>query len=134
MQGPERVQGESLPVGGSLRVLVVDDDVLVRETLREIIQILGYEAEMAGDGPSALDIVEQQPFDVVITDLGMPRMSGWQVAERVKQLTPGTEVFILTGWGDSLETNQRAYQVLTKPVEIKVLGEILARARANRVA
>ena len=134
MQGPERVQGESLPVGGSLRVLVVDDDVLVRETLREIIQILGYEAEMAGDGPSALVMVEQQPFDVVITDLGMPRMSGWQVAERVKQLTPGTEVFILTGWGDSLETNQRAYQVLTKPLEIKVLGEILARARANRVA
>jgi len=130
---PAPPQSEPTP-SGDLRVLVVDDDAVVLAALQEAVQTLGYQAAGAPNGAAALQMVAAQQFDLVITDLGMPGMSGWQVAEEVKRLSPGTQVIILTGWGDTVENSRYVEETLTKPVELRTLQEVLARVQARRVA
>ena len=120
--------------GDSLRVLVVDDDPAVLAAMQEALGALGYSAQGAASGGAALGLVREQHFDVVVTDLGMPGMSGWQVAEDVKRLSPGTQVMILTGWGDTIEPTRHVDETLTKPVELSALREVMARAARRRPA
>ncbi len=129
----EEVRMPQTPPGDLLRVLVVDDDPAVLSAMQEAIDALGYCALGVASGAAALDLVRQQYFDVVVTDLGMPGMSGWQVAEEVKRLSPSTQVMILTGWGDTIEPTRYVDETLTKPVELSVLREAMARAGQRRV-
>ena len=78
---------------------------------------------------AALALFDPAKHDVVITDLGMPRMNGWEVAERVKTRSATTAVFILTGWGESVsahESSQFVDRVIAKPVSAESLLEQLA--------
>lgn len=118
---------------GPLRVLIVDDDHMLLGTMQEALKLLEYDADAAPDGPAALQRVEAEHFDVVITDLGMPGMSGWQVAEQVKRLSPQTYVIILTGWGDTIQPGQYVDETLTKPVEMDTLRQVLGQL-SNRHA
>ncbi len=125
---------EETPPEGDLRVLLVDDDPMVLAAMREALDVVGYPALGAPDGPTAVAMARQQPFDVVISDLGMPGMSGWQVAEEIKRLAPETQVLILTGWGDTIESTRYVEETLTKPVELAKLREVMARAVGRKAA
>jgi PAS domain S-box-containing protein len=124
----------STPPAESLQVLVVDDDPMVREALQAALSVIGYPAVGAPNGFDAVNLVKQQPFDVVVTDLGMPGMSGWKVAEEVKRLSPRTQVLILTGWGDTIEPTRFVDETLSKPLELSVLREVMARAVERKAA
>ncbi|GBC85593.1 Blue-light-activated protein [bacterium HR11] len=99
---------EGGPLERSLRVLVVDDEPLLRELMKEILQGDGHEVEVADGGQAGLDafhaaLARGTPFDVVITDLGMPYVDGRAVATAVKQASPATPVILMTGWGTRLK-------------------------------
>jgi signal transduction histidine kinase/CheY-like chemotaxis protein len=118
------------------RVLVVDDEAEVRSALADILLLEGHTPVACADGAHALRALEAEVFDAVLTDLGMPGLSGWDVARAAKQLQPTTPVVLVTGWGDSLDgADARRHgvdYVLPKPFEIAGVRTLLARCMTNR--
>jgi len=123
--------------GPTLRVLVVEDDTLIRELLRDVLAVEGYEVVTAPDGQEALHRVGAERFDLVLTDLLMPRANGDQVLEAVLQSDRPCPVVILTGRvdDDQLQRLQRrAHAVLPKPFQIADLLETVASAIRTKAA
>jgi DNA-binding response OmpR family regulator len=85
-----------------LKILVVDDSQNIREMLEDFLDFEGHQPVLAKDGNEALKLFSQQDFDLVITDLGMPGMSGWILSKNIKEKKPETPVIIITGWGAQL--------------------------------
>lgn len=120
----------------SLRLLCIDDEPLLRELLKEVLEFYHHEVELADGGEVGLQAFQRaksagRPFDVVITDLGMPVVDGRQVAEKVKAESPGTPVIMLTGWGTMLqdkgESVPRVDAVLSKPPRVDDLVDTLTK-------
>lgn len=125
-----------------LRVLVVDDDRDVRDVLREMLLTAGHQVRVAEDGAEALQEFNGNEFDVVFTDLGMPGISGWQVAEHIKREAPDLPVVMVTGWGHQLDPMQversGVARVINKPFHwvtvldtLQELGTRRSRAKSN---
>jgi CheY-like chemotaxis protein len=113
------------------RVLIVDDNVDGAASLSMFTELLGHTAEVAHNGPQALEKIESFRPDVVFLDIGLPGMSGFEVA-RLLRNTPQAlhaKLVALTGWG-SEETKRQAQEVgfsahLTKPVDLSDIEQIL---------
>jgi signal transduction histidine kinase/DNA-binding response OmpR family regulator len=104
------------------RILVVDDDAAVRLTLTAILRASGYDITAADGGAAALRCLETTPVDLVLTDLGMPGVTGWDVARAAKTRCPPLPVIILTGWGDVRPPSDLAVdRVLVKPIDRSTL-------------
>jgi signal transduction histidine kinase len=119
------------------RVLLVDDDPRLVTVLSDMLRGGGHTVTTATTGEEAVEIFDPAVHDVVITDLGMPRMTGWEVAERVKSKSPETAVFLLTGWGEGVsahESSQFVDRVIAKPVSAESLLEQLAELKRPRPA
>jgi CheY-like chemotaxis protein len=86
-----------------LTILVIDDDERVRSLLRDILLFGGHQVVEAPDGISGVGYLEKGRFDLVLTDLGMPRMNGWEVAKWIKKEIPQVPVGLITGWGIDLD-------------------------------
>ncbi len=117
------------------RVLLVDDDPRLLTVLSDMLRGEGHIVATASSGEEALRTFHPDAHDVVITDLGMPRMTGWEVAEGVKKRSATTAVFILTGWGEGVsahESMQFVDRVIAKPVSAEALLEQLAELRRSR--
>lgn len=115
----------------SLRVLVIDDDQRVQEALKAMLEHLGHQPIVVNDGYEGIEAFKRSledgmPFDLVITDLGMPKISGAEVTERVKELSPNTPVLVVTGWGAEQKPVQADY-ALSKPVKLSTLREAIAK-------
>jgi len=93
----DRDRGEAVPVGPA-RVLIVDDSDLNRTLFENYLTNLGHKVRLAGNGQEALSMFEREGADLVITDLSMPGLSGWQVAEGVKKQSPNVPVILISGW------------------------------------
>ena len=119
------------------RVLLVDDDPRLVTVLSDMMRDEGHPVTTATNGEEALTLFDPKLHDVVITDLGMPKVNGWEVAERVKQRSPETAVFILTGWGEGVsahESMQFVDRVIAKPVSAEALLEQLAELRRSQAS
>jgi signal transduction histidine kinase/CheY-like chemotaxis protein len=117
------------------RILLVDDDPRLLTVLSDTLESYGHAVTTAAKGEEAVEVFDPSLHDVVITDLGMPRMNGWEVAERIKAKSPDTPVFLLTGWGESVaahEGSQYVDRVIAKPVSAEALVEQLAELRRSR--
>ena len=111
------------------RVLLVDDDQRLLAVLSDMLRSGGHHVTTAASGEEAIATFDPALHDVVITDLGMPQVNGWQVAEAVKTRAPKTRVFLLTGWGEGVtasESSKYVDQVLAKPISADALFEQLA--------
>ncbi|MBI3454574.1 MAG: GAF domain-containing protein [Candidatus Rokubacteria bacterium] len=112
------------------RVLVIDDEEPVRDALADMLRLTRHEVVVASQGVEGLEYFRTAPFDLVMTDLAMPGMSGWQVAQAVKALRPNVPVVLVTGWGVELSAEQlRAHgvdHVMTKPFRIDDVHAVLA--------
>jgi signal transduction histidine kinase/ActR/RegA family two-component response regulator/HAMP domain-containing protein len=133
--GPEAVA--PLP---TLRILCIDDDPVLRDLLKEMLGSEGHTVEMADGGQEGLHAFRAarqrgEPFDVVITDVGMPYVDGREVASTVKQESPTTPVIILSGWGRQMKAEgdvpAQADYVLSKPPRIHELRQALAKVTAQ---
>ncbi len=125
----------------ALRILCIDDEPLLRELIKELLEREGHEVEICDGGQSGLDefrIARERgrPFDVVITDLGMPYLDGRQVARAIKQESPETPVLMLTGWGAFMQEQGDGPTpvdgVLSKPPRSRQLREMLNRFQPAR--
>lgn len=112
------------------RILVVDDEEMFAQVFVEMLSECGHSVCVARCGSDALEQFRQDSFDLVFTDLGMPEMSGWELAETIKDINPAVPVVLLTGWGAMVdETDVEASQVdmvLAKPVKLEKLSSIVA--------
>jgi nitrogen-specific signal transduction histidine kinase/CheY-like chemotaxis protein len=119
----------------AIRVLVIDDEEIVRLVVKEMLQVLGHQVTTAATGLEGLEAFHQGNFDLVITDLGMPRMNGFQVAQSIKALRRDIPVILLTGWGDQFEGEslkaQQIDRVLRKPLQVADLAKALAPYAGN---
>jgi len=104
-------------------ILIVDDDLYIRESLREILNDNGYTIEEAVDGKTALDILAQRPFDLMLLDLDLPRVNGMEVLRKAAADYPEVGVVIISGKGTiqlAVEAIQLgAYDFLEKPLEVQ---------------
>ena len=87
------------------RILVIEDEENVRELLFDILTDSGHEVEIASDGFKGVEMFKRKSFDLVFTDLGMPEMSGWQVAEKIKTINDSVPIALITGWNLELNIN-----------------------------
>jgi signal transduction histidine kinase len=132
-EGPAERQ---TPPEQAVRVLLVDDDPRLLTVLSDVLSSEGHAITTAANGEEALAVFDPAAHDVVITDLGMPKMNGWEVAERIKSRSPATAVFSLTGWGEGVsahESMQFVDRVIAKPVSAEALLEQLAGLTRSRV-
>jgi CheY-like chemotaxis protein len=115
------------------RVLVVEDNVLVRESFVELLQQRGYEVVEASDGEDALGKLKRKSCDVAVVDVMMPTMGGLEFREEAKAAAPSVNIIFVTGQPDKFEQlveddddyNQGRMTVLYKPVHpVKLLAEI----------
>jgi PAS domain S-box-containing protein len=83
----------------SLRILVVDDEKPVRETLAEMLVAVHHRVELAGSGQEAVEKMRRGAFDFVFTDLAMPEMDGWETARLIRKDWPGVRIVLVTGYG-----------------------------------
>jgi CheY-like chemotaxis protein len=112
------------------RALLIDDDASVRHALHEIVTALGFEADSAASGPEGLVLFARNRYDVVLTDLQMPGMSGWQVLAAVRRRDERMPVVIVTGAGvraDDPRLAQPGVALVRKPVDPDALAPVLAR-------
>jgi len=112
-----------------LRVLVVDDEPDVLNMFAEILKSRNYEVATAATGAEALRQLGASEFHVVITDLGMPEMSGWDVVAEARKVNARARYILTTGWGDSfinVDLKARGVDfVLPKPVEVQSLLDLM---------
>jgi len=112
-------------------IMVVDDDPEVSEVLELMLAQMGHQTTIVAKGEEAITLFEQGDYRLVITDLGMPDISGWDVAKAVKQMKPGTPVLLITGWGVQLDGKDMDGAgidgVIAKPFGKRALGDQLAR-------
>jgi CheY-like chemotaxis protein len=114
-----------------VRVLVVDDNHDAAESLAEVVRMLGHDADVAFDGWSAVEQVRARPPDVLLCDIGLPGLSGYQVARllRSDRRFDGVRLVAVSGYAQP-EDRQRALEAgfvehLAKPAEPAVLGRLL---------
>lgn len=118
-----------------LKVLVVDDNEEFCRNMTDILELRDYAVETAGDGFRALELVEADGFDLVLMDVRMPGMDGVATFRRLKEVSPGTPVIMVTAFAveellrDALR--EGAYGALKKPLDFDELFDIMARATAG---
>jgi two-component system CheB/CheR fusion protein len=118
---------------GDHRILVVDDSTDGRESMAELLRLAGYDVAEAADGPGAIQIAADFRPDVVLLDIGLPGMDGFEVARRLRELpeTRAVTLIALTGFGQP-DMLHRSKEVgfdhhLVKPVLLDVLAPLLPR-------
>lgn len=104
------------------KILIVDDEVPIRRTLRDILEFEGYEVDEASDGLECVAKVQKEKYDVVITDIKMPRMDGIEALERLQILSPETPVIMVSGHG-TIDTaveavKKGAFDFISKPPDL----------------
>lgn len=120
----------------ALRVLFVDDETSLREFMRSELPRLGHEVTVCQDGKAAVKVLEKTVFDAAILDLRMPGMSGLEVLEHLKKVSPDTEAVVMTGHA-SIETATTAMRLgaadyITKPCKLADIEAVLTRMADRR--
>lgn len=114
------------------KILVIDDEKLIRWTLNDVLRREGYDVLTAECGETGLEIVEGERPDLIILDLRLPGMDGMEVLERVKEIAPDAVVIILTAYGSPASALQAiklgAHEYLHKPFELEETREAVRMA------
>jgi GAF domain-containing protein/ActR/RegA family two-component response regulator/anti-sigma regulatory factor (Ser/Thr protein kinase) len=131
VEPPAPLDAAEPPLVAGLRCLVVDDEEAVAAVLGDVLEANGHRVVVLTDGAEAIERVQREPFDLVFTDLTMPRVSGWEVAQAVKAAVPGVPVFIVTGFGVELSAAERRAHgvagVISKPLRIEDITRAVAQ-------
>ena len=129
--GATTTEPTSTPEGPPLRILIIDDELTVREALADSLAEDGHAVFQAASGPEGLaQLADGVTVDVVVTDLGMPEMTGWDVARAVRTRHPGLPVGLITGWAVALEISDEERRgvdfLIAKPYTMEALRAAFA--------
>jgi two-component system CheB/CheR fusion protein len=117
------------------RVLLVEDNFDAAELLAECLQSFGHEVTVVHDGVAALEAAAREPPEVVLLDLGLPGMDGYEVARRLRQSSEGVVLIAISGYGQDDDRRRSSAagfsHHLTKPVEPEALDHLLSEAGAQ---
>lgn len=133
-EGEEPVVKEVAPIKevSRARILVIDDDESVRDILSRILETQGHQVIVACDGEEGIDQFKSEPFDLVFTDLGMPRLSGWEVGKAIKEIDPKVPIAMITGWGVELDREKMSESginlIVSKPFNFDQVIQLVAEA------
>ncbi len=130
-------QPEPAPLDlGRLSILLIDDDSNLLDVVGDMIDYLDHDCIKAVGGKEALRILENQSFDLVVTDLGMPDIGGWDVADFCRQVYPDMPIILISGWGaqiDCSEAMEKVDAVLPKPFMINefknVINKVVSKSK-----
>jgi CheY-like chemotaxis protein len=119
-----------------MRILVIDDEADIRETLAALLSSVGYEVSTAESGAAAVEQAERAPFDLVITDLRMPDMSGVDTIASLRRIDPTLPVIVISGYVSN-ESAQRCYEeggvrIVCKPFDIDDVLDAVQAALQGR--
>jgi len=124
-----RVEDAVSEYEGSARVLWVDDEKTIRDVGKAQLEVLNHSADVAVSGEEALRLLQNNQYDLMITDIGMPKMSGWQLAQRIKGNYPGMKIAVVTGWGADVSNRKKETcgvgYVLGKPIDMNQLKNMV---------
>ncbi len=114
----------------TLKILWVDDDETIREIASEIIEMLGHKGKVLSNGDAALNELENNNYDIVITDIGMPGMSGWDLAKKISEKYSGEiKTVLASGWGEQITEKEKEIhgvsQVISKPFRIAQISKLI---------
>lgn len=120
-------------------ILVIEDEKNIREVLDEILSSAGHSVTQAENGPEGIELFQKHKIDLVITDLGIPGLSGWEVADKIKAINPDTPVILSTGWGVNSDQHalkkENVDRMINKPYNMQqilaLIGELLASRRTQ---
>jgi CheY-like chemotaxis protein len=115
-------------------ILVIDDEASVRELVSDVLSLQGHTVSAAVDGADGVARFRSGQFDLVLTDLGMPGMNGWEVTRAIRLLSPTTPILLLTGWRDVVEPPEgaRVDGILTKPFNVDSLSATVGQVLKSR--
>jgi CheY-like chemotaxis protein len=141
MLEPEVMTGKAphpIPALGRKRqLLVVDDNHAVQEVLSKMLSFLGYDVTLAGNGIEAGTLFLTGSYDLVITDLQMPLMNGWELSQLIKERSPNTPVMVVSGACDQMyweKMNMRYVDaIVLKPFKLKEIEKTVERLLSNEV-
>jgi signal transduction histidine kinase/ActR/RegA family two-component response regulator len=133
---PPPDSGVETSAQGPRRCLVVDDEETVATVIGDVLESLGHQAVVTTSASEAIARFRAEPFDVVFTDLAMPGLSGWQVAQAVKDVVPHVPVFMVTGFGVTLTAEERRAHgveaIFSKPLKIEDIVHAMAQVARRR--
>lgn len=124
--------GEGLPAGKK-KILVVDDDVQIRQALRKVLRAEGYEVVLAADGREGLEKFSAGGLDLMLLDISLPDMSGWDVFGAATAVNPFVPIIIITGKNQQFELTalSGAGALIEKPLDVPKLLQIVAEILAE---
>jgi CheY-like chemotaxis protein len=122
-------------VSAALRCLVVDDEEVVAGVLGDMLVSAGHRVEVVSSGRDAVARFDAERFDLVLTDLAMPGMTGWQVARAIKDVAPGARIVLVSGFGVEVSPEDLHAHgvdlVLAKPIKLEDIESAVALARSE---
>ncbi len=133
LQGNKNNLNKVLVINKDIKILLVDDEDSVRLPTTEILKKIGYNIISVSNGIDALNKLNQEKFDIVITDIGMPKMSGWELIKKIRnnQNIKNIEIIILTGWAAEITKDlfqeHKIFGILEKPVKVDIINKLLSK-------
>lgn len=113
-------------------LLITDDDVDFRSTLRDVFEPRGFRTYLAGDGVEALEIAQREPIHLVLLDMHMPRLTGLETIRRLKQMRSIMPCILISAQLDEEITqaalDAHAYRVLPKPIGVRTITDVVKQA------
>jgi len=111
------------------RVLIIEDDEEMRSLLKDFLAEEGFETDSVSNGHDALGILVKKPFDLVVTDIRMPGLTGLDILPRIRKIQPGVSIIMITAFG-SEEVRRKAYErgatlYLEKPIHFHKLRQLI---------
>jgi two-component system, NtrC family, response regulator PilR len=107
------------------KILLAEDNKLTRTTLGRFLRGNGYDVDLAEDGAQAVSLLNEKPFDLIISDIIMPKFTGWDVLDHVRSISPDTPVLLMTAYAQlqSRQAQSRSMpELILKPL---VLSDLL---------
>ena len=129
-QREEAVPSLTIKKGRSAHILVIDDEEFVRSVLSRTLAQVNHRVTLAENGEKGIQLFKEREFDMVLTDLGMPGMSGWEVCRMIKEISPNTPIGMITGWG--MEMNRDKMEeyglnfIISKPFDLNQILNVVA--------
>jgi signal transduction histidine kinase/ActR/RegA family two-component response regulator/uncharacterized protein YigA (DUF484 family) len=114
------------------RILVIDDEDSVRDVLSRMLKAKGHQVAVASNGEEGIERFRSEPFDLVFTDLGMPKLSGWDVGKTIKTINPKVPIAMITGWGVELDRGKLSESgidlIVSKPFNFDQVINLVSEA------